>query len=85
MKDEIILATGLGSVDRYNVADLVGQMVTFSNTKKYKERNGMIVSADAEKGEVQLMTRVSPQRKSYTLETIKGYEVISVNEKVDVL
>lgn len=85
MKDEIILATGLGSVDTYNVLDLVGQMVTFCNTKKYKERRGMIVSADAEKGEVQLMTRVSPQRKAYTLETIKGYQVVCVIEKVDVL
>ena len=85
MKDEIILATGLGSVDRYNVADLVGQIVVFSNTEKFKERRGMVVNADSEKGEIQLMTRITPQRKSYMIETIKVHEVISVDEKVDVL
>jgi flagellar hook assembly protein FlgD len=81
--EEMILVTGLGSVDRYNVADLVGREITFSNTKRYKERKGMIVEADADANTLKVMVRISEGKKAYMVEEIKSENVLGVWDYVD--
>jgi len=81
--EEMILVTGLGSVDRYNVADLVGREITFSNTKRYKERKGMIVEANADSKILKVMVRISEGKKAYMVEEIKSENVLGVWDYVD--